>query len=113
MKSALDAAQALLAMMPSKVALPVCCAIWPELMIDDYDELTAQTIEAWKSMNGQQGGDPKKLGQALVTLSDSDELPKRFIAGADGMAGEEQNLAIIQAQINAHRQLSASLSYDA
>ena len=87
--------------------------IWPELMIDDYDELTAQTIEAWKSMNGQQGGDPKKLGQALVTLSDSDELPKRFIAGADGMAGEEQNLAIIQAQINAHRQLSASLSYDA
>ena len=87
--------------------------IWPELMIDDYDELTAQTIEAWKSMNGQQGGDPKKLGQALVTLSDSDELPKRFIAGADGMAGEEQNLAIIQAQINAHRQLSDSLSYDA
>ena len=85
--------------------------IWPELMIDDYDELTAQTIEAWKSMNGQQGGDPKKLGQALVTLSDSDELPKRFIAGADGMAGEEQNLATIQAQIDAHRHLSASLEY--
>jgi len=87
--------------------------IWPELKIDDYDELTAQTIAAWKSVNGQQSGDPKKLGQALVTLSDSDELPTRFIAGSDGMAGEEQNLATIQAQINAHRELSASLSYDA
>jgi hypothetical protein len=29
------------------------------------------------------------------------------------MAGEEQNLAAIQAQIDAHRELSASLSYDA
>jgi NAD(P)-dependent dehydrogenase (short-subunit alcohol dehydrogenase family) len=87
--------------------------LWPELDIEDYAERTAQTIQAWKSMNGQQGGDPKKLGQALVTLSDSDELPQRFIAGADAMAGEEQNLATIQSQIDATRDLSASLSYDA
>ena len=57
--------------------------IWPELHIDDYAERTAQTIAAWKSMNGQQGGDPKKLARALVTLSDSDALPLRFVAGAD------------------------------
>lgn len=87
--------------------------IWPELHIEDYAERTAQTIDAWKGMNGKQGGDPKKLGQALVALSDSDELPKRFIAGADGMAGEEQNLATIQSQIDATRDLSASLAYDA
>ncbi|MEF2978393.1 SDR family oxidoreductase [Subtercola sp. YIM 133946] len=85
--------------------------IWPELDIEDYADLTTHTIEAWKGMNGQQGGDPRKLGQALVTLADSDELPKRFIAGADGMEGEEANLAAIQAQINATRELSASLSY--
>lgn len=64
-------------------------------------------------MNGLQGGDPKKLGQALVTLSDSDELPLRFLAGADVMSNEEQNLATIQDQINAHRDLSASLTFDA
>lgn len=87
--------------------------IWPELDIDDYAELTAETIEAWKGMNGQQGGDPRKLGQALVTLSDSDELPLRFLAGADVMAGEEQNLATIQGQIDAHRDLSSSLAFDA
>jgi NAD(P)-dependent dehydrogenase (short-subunit alcohol dehydrogenase family) len=87
--------------------------IWPELDIEDYAELTAQTIEAWKSMNGLQGGDPKKLGRALVTLSDSGDLPLRFLAGADVMAGEEENLATIQCQIDAHRELSASLSFDA
>jgi len=85
--------------------------IWPEREIDDYADLTAQTIEAWKGMNGQQGGDPKKLGQALVTLSDSGDLPLRFLAGADVMAGVEQNLATIQGQIDAHRELSASLAF--
>ncbi|MBG6218419.1 NAD(P)-dependent dehydrogenase (short-subunit alcohol dehydrogenase family) [Arthrobacter sp. CAN_A6] len=86
--------------------------IWPELVIEDYSERTAQTIAVWSSMNGQQGGDPKKLGQALVTLSDSEELPLRFLAGADVMGGVEQNLAVIQGQIDAHRELSASLNYE-
>lgn len=86
--------------------------IWPELDLADYAERTAATITAWSSMNGQQGGDPAKLAAALVTLSDSGELPRRFLAGADVMAGVEQNLAAIQGQIDAHRELSASLSYD-
>jgi hypothetical protein len=50
--------------------------------------------------------------RGLVTLSDSDELPLRFIAGADVMSSVEQNLAAIQEQIDANRELSASLSYD-
>ncbi|WP_285106352.1 SDR family oxidoreductase [Promicromonospora sp. MEB111] len=86
--------------------------IWPELDIEDYAERTTQTVAAWKSMNGQQGGDPKKLAQALVALSDSGHLPLRFVAGADATAGVEQNLATIQGQLDANRELSASLSYD-
>jgi NAD(P)-dependent dehydrogenase (short-subunit alcohol dehydrogenase family) len=87
--------------------------IWPELQIEDYADRTAATILAWKSMNGQQGGDPGKLARALVTLSDAGKLPLRFVAGADAMAGVEQNLATIQGQIDANRDLSAALSYDA
>ena len=87
--------------------------IWPALDIDDYTDRTTQTIAAWKSMNGQQGGDPQKLARALVTLSDSDTLPLRFVAGAGAMAAVEQNLAAIQSQIEANRDLSASLDYDA
>ena len=86
--------------------------IWPELKIDDYAERTEQTIAAWTGMNGQQGGDPAKLAAALVTLSDSGDLPQRFVAGADAMAGVERKLKTLQAQIDAQRELSAALSID-
>ncbi|CAG2082121.1 SDR family NAD(P)-dependent oxidoreductase [Xanthomonas arboricola pv. juglandis] len=87
--------------------------IWPELSIEDYAARTAQTIAAWKGVNGQQGGDPVKLAAALVTLSDADELPLRFVAGADAMDIVEADLKTVQAQIDAQRDLSASLSFDA
>jgi NAD(P)-dependent dehydrogenase (short-subunit alcohol dehydrogenase family) len=86
--------------------------IWPELSIEDYADRTAQTITAWRGMNGQQGGDPAKLAAALVTLSDSGKLPLRFVAGADAMAAVAANLKAIQGQIDAHRTLSASLALD-
>ena len=41
--------------------------IWPDLSIDDYRDRTQSTIEAWRSINGEQGGDPAKLAAALVT----------------------------------------------
>jgi NAD(P)-dependent dehydrogenase (short-subunit alcohol dehydrogenase family) len=87
--------------------------IWPELSIDDYAERTQQTIEAWKGMNGQQGGDPTKLAAALLSLSDAGDLPLRFVAGADAMAAVESKLDTLKAQIDAHRDLSASLALDA
>jgi NAD(P)-dependent dehydrogenase (short-subunit alcohol dehydrogenase family) len=86
--------------------------IWPELHIEDYAESTASTIAFWKSMNGQQGGDPAKLAAALVRLSDGESLPARFIAGADAVGAIEQKQAAVQHQIEANRELSASLSYD-
>src|SRR3954470_20799208 len=85
--------------------------IWPELSIDDYAGRASETITAWKGMNGKQGGDPAKLAAALVKLSDSGDLPLRFVAGADAMAAVEANLRTIQDQIEAHRELSASLSF--
>jgi NAD(P)-dependent dehydrogenase (short-subunit alcohol dehydrogenase family) len=59
--------------------------IWPNLSVEDYAERTKQTITAWSGMNGQQGGDSAKLAAAIVSLSDSGELPLRFVAGADAM----------------------------
>ena len=86
--------------------------IWPELEVGDYTERTEQTIAAWSRMNGLQGGDPAKLAAAVVTLSDSEALPLRFVAGADAMAAVEDSLKTIQAQIDAHRELSASLGFE-
>ncbi|GAA1238598.1 oxidoreductase [Streptomyces aureus] len=43
---------------------------WPEPTIADYAERTARTVEAWKAMNGRQGGDPVKLARALLAIAD-------------------------------------------
>ena len=58
--------------------------LWPDLSIDDYAE-TASTIEAWKSMNGKQSGDPAKLAASLVKVVELDEPPARWVAGADAV----------------------------
>ena len=86
--------------------------IWPVVQVDDYAENTAQTIQVFRGMHGSQSGDPAKLAAALVTLSDGAALPGRFIAGADAMSAIEQKQATVQQQMEAHRDLSASLSYD-
>ena len=87
--------------------------IWPELSIDDYADRTRQTIDAWKAMNGQQSGDPAKLAAALITIAEQPTPPLRFVAGADAVAAVEQKLAETQAQIDAYRDLSSNLAYDA
>lgn len=86
--------------------------IWPELSIDDYADRTAATIDAWRSMNGQQGGDPAKLAAALVTITELESPPLRFVAGADAVAAVEQKLTEVQLQIDSHRELSSSLAYE-
>ena len=85
---------------------------YPEPTIDDYAERTRQTVTAWKGMNGQQGGDAAKLARALVQLTDSDEPPLRWAAGADAVAAFEQKAAHLLAQADAHRELSSSLAHD-
>ncbi len=63
-------------------------------------------------MNGQQGGDPAKLAQALLTVTDQEQPPFRFIAGADALAQAEEKLAERRQQIDAYRDLSSSLALD-
>ncbi|WP_222365472.1 SDR family oxidoreductase [Rhizobium leguminosarum] len=80
--------------------------------VSDYSERRAQNIASWKSASGQQPGDPHKLAEALITLVNLPELPRRFVAGADAVAMVEQKLALVQQQIDAHRELSGSLSFE-
>jgi exonuclease VII small subunit len=56
-------------------------------------------------MNGQRPGDPAKLAQALLTITDLEQPPLRFSAGADAIAQAEQKLAERQQQIDAFREL--------
>jgi NAD(P)-dependent dehydrogenase (short-subunit alcohol dehydrogenase family) len=85
---------------------------YAEPSIEDYAERTRQTVTAWTGMNGQQGGDPAKLAQALVRLADSAEPPLRWAAGADAVGVFEQKAQQLLAQADAYRELSSSLDHD-
>ncbi|PCK79783.1 SDR family oxidoreductase [Rhizobium sophoriradicis] len=78
--------------------------------IEDYAERRSQQTAFYKGQNGKQGGDPTKLARALITLSAQDQLPQRFIAGADAIQVAEQRIAFLQQQIETYRQLSNSLA---
>ncbi len=84
---------------------------YAEPTIDDYAERTEQTVTVWKSMNGQQGGDPAKLATALVQLAGQDEPPLRFVAGADAITAVEQKAKELLAQADAYRELSSNLAH--
>lgn len=81
---------------------------YADLTIADYSERRAQMEAFWASANGTQGGDPAKLARALIAL-DKEQLPLRFIAGADAIQTAEQMIATLQQQIEAYRDLSSSL----
>ena len=85
---------------------------YAEPSIEDYAERTQQTVAVWNSMNGQQGGDPAKLANALVQLAGQDKPPLRFVAGADAIAAVEQKAKDLLAQADAYRDMSTSLAIE-
>jgi len=80
--------------------------------VEGYAERTKETVTAWKSMDGKQGGDPTKLAAALVTLVALKDPPVRFAAGADAVKAFESKAHTLLAQAQAHRELSESLARD-
>ena len=80
--------------------------------IDDYVERTEQMATAFNDMNGRQAGDPAKLAAALVTVTDDENPPLRWVAGADAVAVVEQKAKDLLAQVDAYRELSSSLTHD-
>src|SRR4051794_40350926 len=85
---------------------------YAEASLEDYAARNAAQRKFWAGQNGQQAGDPAKLAQALLTIADQEQPPRRFIAGADAIALAEQQLAQFQAEIDAFRALSSSLALD-
>lgn len=85
---------------------------YAESTIPDYAERNRQTVEAWRSMDGRQSGDPAKLADALIRLAESDDPPLRFPAGADAVEAFEARAGLLQEWAAANRDLSSHLGYD-
>jgi NAD(P)-dependent dehydrogenase (short-subunit alcohol dehydrogenase family) len=84
---------------------------YAEPSIEDYASRREPLQAFWKSQNGKQPGDPKKLAKALVAIAARESPPQRFIAGADAIAGAEQKIAELKAQIDGEKALSSSLAF--
>ena len=80
--------------------------------IEDYADRHAERVRWYQDMNGQQEGDPAKLARALLTLTSLDQPPHRFIALAAILDVAEQKAQTLQAQADAFRELSSSLTHD-
>ncbi|HET7002854.1 MAG TPA: SDR family oxidoreductase [Puia sp.] len=80
--------------------------------IADYNERRAKQMDFWKGYNGQQSGDPVKLAEALITISNQEKPPHRFIAGEDAVATAYQVSATLKQETDAYRELSGSLAFD-
>lgn len=83
-----------------------------EPCIEDYADRSHATVDAWRDMNGKQGGDPVKLAEAIVRLAGLDEPPTRFAAGADAVQTFEAKAQALRVQAELHRDLSVSLAHE-
>lgn len=80
--------------------------------IEDYSDRRARNQDAYNAQNGKQAGDPVKLAEALIKISENIQPPRRFIAGSDAVSIAEHKIADLQDQINHYRDISTSMSYE-
>jgi NAD(P)-dependent dehydrogenase (short-subunit alcohol dehydrogenase family) len=87
-------------------------ATYADRSIEDYAERAAARREWFEAQNGRQAGDPAKLAQALLSIADETQPPRRFIAGDDAISMAEQKVAVLVQEIDAYPELSSSLAHD-
>ncbi|MGC6589791.1 SDR family NAD(P)-dependent oxidoreductase [Paenibacillus sp. Dod16] len=80
--------------------------------IEDYSDRRARNQDAYNAQNGKQAGDPVKLAEALIKISENVQPPRRFIAGSDAVSIAEHKIADLQDQVNHYRDISTSMSYE-
>jgi NAD(P)-dependent dehydrogenase (short-subunit alcohol dehydrogenase family) len=87
-------------------------AAYAEPSIEDYSGRREMNQDGYIAQNGKQAGNPAKLAEALIMLTNEEQPPLRFIAGADAVGIAEQKIADLQAQINAYRDISTSMAHE-
>jgi len=84
---------------------------WGDVTVDDYAPLSDGAKGFFRSMDGQQSGDPVKLAQSVLALSELPEPPLRLPAGSDSVEGLIQKGQQLIEQAGAHPDLSNNLDH--
>ncbi|MEF9602098.1 SDR family NAD(P)-dependent oxidoreductase [Paracoccus sp. PXZ] len=75
--------------------------------IEDYAG-AGDVAQAWAALDGQQPGDPAKLGEALVRIANMDDPPRQFLAGSDALSIVQPVLEARLNELHANEALSRS-----
>jgi NAD(P)-dependent dehydrogenase (short-subunit alcohol dehydrogenase family) len=81
--------------------------VYGDVAVEGYDAPAAIKAQ-WQSYHHTQGGDPAKLGSALVKLAAMTSPPKQFYAGSDAASGVTADLQARLAEVQTHKELSSS-----
>jgi NAD(P)-dependent dehydrogenase (short-subunit alcohol dehydrogenase family) len=85
---------------------------WGDVHVDDYAPHSEAAKGFFRSMAGQQPGDPAKLAQSLVAVTELPEPPQRFPAGSDTVEQVLAKAELLKQQATAYPELSNSLDHD-
>ncbi|MEH0196477.1 SDR family NAD(P)-dependent oxidoreductase [Caulobacter sp. CCNWLY153] len=86
--------------------------VFAQAEIAAYEATAGEARRVAKAMNGAQGGDPRKLAKALLTLAAADNPPLRFLAGADAVGLLDHVLSTRRAEADVWRDLSLAMALD-
>lgn len=78
-----------------------------EVAVEGYDA-PAVVKARWQSYHHTQGGDPAKLGTAIVQIAAMASPPRQFLAGSDAVDGLAGDLKARLIEVEANRALSKS-----
>ena len=81
--------------------------------VADYDERRATMRAGFEQRNGKQQGDPVRLAEAVVTLSNEAAAPLRFAAGAMAVNAFDAKLAAMKSELDAWRELGVATDFPA
>lgn len=78
-----------------------------DAVIDAYRSVH-QAEEGLSRGNHRQGGDPRKVAEAIVEVAGMDRPPRRLYLGEDALGAISKNQSDVIAEVHRHRELSKS-----
>lgn len=82
-------------------------ALRAEAVIDAYRSVR-QAEEALQRTNHQQGGDPRKVADAIIEVAGMEDPPHRLYLGEDALKAISKKYSDVTAETNRYRELSLS-----
>ena len=83
----------------------------PATPLETYRQVIAPIEQFLYGQNGLQPGDPAKAAQAMITVAEDDNPPRRLVLGADAYDALDRTMAARMADITRYRSIGEATSF--